>query len=165
MDLALRQARPQDAAAMVELLAPIIAHGGLTAMEGPLTVEDQRAFIASFPARGVFTVALDGGRLVGMQDVLPLAPDLPALAHVGQISTFVSMAHHGQGVGRRLCHETFALARARGFAKLQATIRADNPRAVAFYMGQGFRLVGTMARHARINGVWIDEVLAERLLE
>jgi L-amino acid N-acyltransferase YncA len=43
-------------------------------------------------------------------------------------------------------------------------VRADNPRAVAFYRSQGFRVIGTAERHARIDGRYVDEVLLKRLL-
>jgi RimJ/RimL family protein N-acetyltransferase len=49
-----------------------------------------------------------------------------------------------------------------GFLKLNATIQADNPRAVVFYLGQGFRIVGAAQRHALVRGRYIDAVLAER---
>jgi RimJ/RimL family protein N-acetyltransferase len=47
---------------------------------------------------------------------------------------------------------------------LRAVIRADNPQAIAFYLQQGFRIIGTAERHAYINGTFIDEVIAEKML-
>ncbi len=84
------------------------------------------------------------------------------LAHAGEVSTFVQQDAQGKGVGRSLCRATFEAARRHGFRKLTATGGADNPRAVAFYLGQGFRAVGTMQQHAVIDGDYIDEVLMEK---
>jgi RimJ/RimL family protein N-acetyltransferase len=36
--------------------------------------------------------------------------------------------------------------------------------ATARYQHQGFRIIGTAKRHARINGRFVDEVLVERFL-
>jgi L-amino acid N-acyltransferase YncA len=68
-------------------------------------------------------------------------------------------------VGRALAQATFAAARAKGFEKLIAMIRGDNPRATGFYVSQGFKIIGTMRRHAIVNGQYIDEVIAEKMLE
>jgi L-amino acid N-acyltransferase YncA len=68
------------------------------------------------------------------------------------------------GVGRSLCAATFEAARERGFVKLSAMIRADNPGALRFYQSQGFRVLGVAERHALVRGRYIDEVLAERFI-
>lgn len=44
-------------------------------------------------------------------------------------------------------------------------MRADNAAALAAYLKQGFRIVGTAFRHAKINGHYVDEILIEKLLE
>lgn len=166
MGFHVRAARLEDAAAMVALLNPIIAAGNYTILQGPLSVEDQVAFIRRFPERGVFHVAVceATGRVLGMQDVEALSED-PVFRHVGVIGTFVALDSLRQGVGRRLSEVTFRAARELGFTRLSATIRADNPRAVAFYRSQGFRIIGTAQRHAFVDGRYVDEVLAERFLD
>ena len=165
MRLSIRRATEEDAPGIVEVLNPLIEAGSYTVMAGPISVDDQSAFIRSFPGRGVYHVALgrDSRKIVGLQDVMPVAPDA-AYAHVGAISTFVAKDLHGQGIGRRLSEVTLPAARDRGLLKLSARIRADNPRAVAFYLGQGFRIIGTAQRHAFVRGRYIDLVLAERFL-
>ena len=165
MRLSIRRATEDDAPGIVEVLNPLIEAGTFTTMAGPVALDDQIEFIRNFPARGVFHVAVceASGRILGLQDVMPLAV-AAACAHVGAISSFVALDAHGQGIGRRLSEVTFEAARERGFSKISATIRADNPRAVAFYLGQGFRIIGTAQRHALVRGQYIDEVLAERFL-
>ena len=53
---------------------------------------------------------------------------------------------------------------AKGFRKLLTYVRDDNPVALAFYAEQGFRVVGTAVAQARIDGVFLDEVIIERQL-
>ena len=130
------------------------------------SVDEQRGFIAGFPERGVYVVATcdDTRRILGIQDIMA-ASATPALAHVGAISTFVALGAHRRGIGRRLCSVTFREARARGFRKLTATIRADNSAALAFYQSQGFAVVGTARAHAFVGDRFVDEVLTEKMLE
>lgn len=164
MPLLIRQAKFDDAAEMVALLNPIINHGGFSIMDAVCTLQEQQEFISTFPERGVFHVAVweQEQRIVGMQDVMPLSINEPAVQHIGVISTFVAIDYWGKRIGHALTEATVCAARLCGFSKLMATIRADNPQAIAFYLRQGFRIIGTAYRHALIHGHYIDEVMAER---
>ena len=166
MLLQIRPAEPTDAVPLASLLNRIIDAGGYTIMSGPIVPEDQRAFIRSFPSHGVFLVAIDSqtGSLVGAQDVMPLSEETPAFHHVGEISSFVELTLRGKGIGHRLSKATFEAARSEGFRKLRATIRADNPAAIAFYRSIGFETLGIAKAHAWVEGRYVDEVIAERSL-
>ena len=166
MPIEIRQVRIDDAEQIVAILNPIIAAGTYTALDGPISVKDQRAFIEEFPERGIFHVAVDRAerRVVGLQDVEPFAPALRAFDHVGGIGTFVDLSRRRSGIGRLLFQHTFAAAVAKDYEKLIAYVRADNPAALQAYLAQGFRVIGTASRHARINGRYVDEVLIEKLL-
>ena len=102
-------------------------------------------------------------QVLGIQDVRPVSTE-PALAHVGEISTFVRMTAHRRGVGRRLCNTTLMEAADRGFRKVIATVRADNRGALGFYRRQSFSLIGTARRHALVRGRYADEIMLERLM-
>jgi L-amino acid N-acyltransferase YncA len=129
-----------DAPQIVTLLNEIIARGTFTAMDQEVTLEDQRAFIRRFPGRGVFHAAVTSdSQILGIEDVVPLAAASKVYAHVGEISTFVRQDAQGKGVGRILSQATFQAACHNGFEKIMATVRGDNPRAIAFYRSQGFR--------------------------
>ncbi|MCU0914430.1 MAG: GNAT family N-acetyltransferase [Planctomycetes bacterium] len=165
MDVLIRDVRLEDAEAVVGILNPIIAAGAYTVLEGPLTGEVERAFIAGFPARGVFHVAESrGGRVVGWQTLEPFGAYTHAFDHVGVIATYVDLACRRQGIGRRLFEATFDRARQKGYEKIFTHVRGDNPAALAAYLKAGFQLVGTAARHARIAGRYIDEIMIERFL-
>jgi L-amino acid N-acyltransferase YncA len=165
MNFMIRPVQESDAKAISEILNAIIATGKYTILE-PVTAEIQLEFIQGFPERGVFLVAeRDDGKILGLQDVSPTSSWSNAMRHIGDIATFIAMDAQGQGVGSALAQSTFSAARAKGFEKLIAMIRGDNPRAIGFYVSQGFKLVGTMHRHAVVNGNYIDEVIAEKMLE
>lgn len=164
--LIIRQAKLDDAAEMIALLNPIIEHGDFSIMTTVCTLQEQQDFISTFPERGVLHVAVweKEQRIVGMQDVMPLSINETAVQHIGVISTFVATDCWGKGVGRAVTEATVHAAKLRGFSKLMATIRADNPQAIAFYVRQGFRVIGTAHRHALIHGRYVDEVMTERWL-
>jgi L-amino acid N-acyltransferase YncA len=166
MDFLVRKARETDAEAIIELLNPIIREGKYTVLDSPFAVNDQVEFIRSFPGRGAYNVAVrsDDRRVLGIQDIQPASAKAGAFAHIGEISTFVRLDSQRLGVGSLLTRETLQDAERLGFRKISATVRADNPVAVCFYISQGFRVVGTARKHALVSGRYIDEVLLERLL-
>ncbi len=166
MTFSIRPAREEDAASIIEVLNPLILAGNYTIMVEPLTLAEQIDFMRRFPERGVFHIAMDNHsqRIVGLQDVVPLSTET-AFRHVGVISTFVSLTAQGQGIGRMLSEATFGAAKALGFLKLSATVRADNPSAVAFYLSQGFTVIGTAQKHAQVQGQYLDEILLEKFLD
>jgi L-amino acid N-acyltransferase YncA len=165
MGIVIRPAAIEDAASMVDdVLNPIIRAGTYSALDRPYSVDEQAAFIRTFPEHGVFLVAADSAtdQVAGMQDVVSRPPE-PGDA-VGWVSTFVALDRLRSGIGRALCAATVPRARAVGFRTLCAAIRADNPQALAFYESQGFVPVAVVEGGAVVRGVPVDQVLAEKRL-
>jgi len=154
----------EDADGLVKVLNPLIESGENTALDRVFTVEEERAFIAAFPPRGIFHVAerASDGVIVGFQNVEPFATYSDAFAHVGVIGTYVDPSGHRQGIGRLLFEATRLAAKDRGYEKFFAFVRADNIGALAFYKRIGFEAIGVAKRHAKIKGRYIDEVMIER---
>ena len=166
MKLIVRPAQPEDAAAIVAIFNPIIESGKYTAFDTPFTVEAEREYIANFPARGIFHVAVrqDDQKIVGFQSMEPFATYTRAFDHVGVVGTYVDLAERRQGIAGQLFAATFEAARQKGYEKLFTFIRADNPAALATYQQQGFQIIGTAHRQAKINGSYVDEIMVERFL-
>ena len=171
----IRLVRPGDAAGVVGVLNAIIAAGEPVAFDAQMTVEAEAAYIAGFPARGTFFVAVAdervdddrgalGGTIVGLQSVEPYAAHTHTFDHVGVIGTYVARAWRRRGVASRLFDATFAAAPGGGYEKLFTTIRADNAAGLAVYARHGFKVVGTARRHAKIAGRYVDEIVVERFL-
>lgn len=161
-----RTVRLDDAADIVGILNPIIEAGLYTALDTTYSVDAERAFIQAFPDRGVFQVAVRrfDNRVVGLQTMEPFASYTRAFDHVGVIGTYVDLRCVRQGIGRQLFAATFAEATGKGYEKIFTYVRADNKAALAAYCAQGFSVIGTASRHARIAGRYIDEVLIEKML-
>ncbi len=158
MDVTIRPVRQADAAAIAELLNHITKTGGQGVLDTPVSVDEEIDFIRNFPGHGLFNVAVDGdGGLLGVQAVLPRSP---ATADIGEISTFVAPGRHRQGIGTRLGRATVPAARERGYATLEASIRADNARAMSFYRSLGFRMIGLAPEPALVRGERVDMLVA-----
>ena len=106
----------------------------------------------------------DQTNVLGFQNVEPFASYTKAFSHVGVIGTFVDENCRGQGISKQLFQSTFDVAKKKGYEKLFAYVRSDNARALAAYRKQGFEVIGTAKKHAKIADQYIDEILIEKFL-
>ncbi|MDP2589251.1 GNAT family N-acetyltransferase [Vibrio splendidus] len=166
MSLTIREVAVEDAQGIIDVLNPIIIEARYTILDQTFTVDEEKAFIESFPERGVFSVAVNEttSQLLGFQNVEPFATYTKAFDHVGIIGTYVDANSRGQGVAKQLFDYTFKAAKAKGYEKLFAYVRADNERALAVYIKQGFEIVGTAKKHGKIGDQYFDEILIEKFL-
>ena len=93
-------------------------------------------------------LAVKAGKVVGcgtvVRDTHSWSP------HVGEIRMVVSLDVRGQGVGRALSQETFALAlSAPGLEKLSVQMTVDQRAAIALFESLGFRAEALLREHVR----------------
>jgi RimJ/RimL family protein N-acetyltransferase len=69
--------------------------------------------------------------------------------HVGEIRMVISLDVRGQGVGRALSQETFALALGAGLEKLSAQMTVDQRAAIAVFESLGFKAEALLRDHVR----------------
>jgi len=110
--------------------------------------------------RGAITsiLAVRGGRVIGcgtlVRDPHSWSP------HVGEIRMVVASEVRGQGVGRALSQETFALALSAGLEKLTVQMTVDQQAAIALFEGLGFRAEALLRDHVRdVDGKTHDIVV------
>ena len=142
---AIRQAGPDDAAAMDAVLTPILERWGSARPRGAALV---LSHYIGHPDRLSCAVAVAEGRIVGFQSLKRATPgnvhDLPE--GWGIIGTYVAAEAAGRGVGRALFLETLDAAERAGLNDIDATIGAGNAEGLAYYAALGFadwRTVGT----------------------
>jgi L-amino acid N-acyltransferase YncA len=166
MDLTIRDVEPADAEGVVGILNPIIEARRHTAFSEAFSIDFERDYIANFPMRGVWKVAMQpaDSRLVGFQVLEPFGPYTKAFDHVATIGTYVDLAQQRQGIATALFAASLGAARQKGYEKIFTFVRADNPAALATYRANGFEVVGMARRHAKIDGQYIDEILIEKSL-
>ena len=162
----IRDVQPSDAEGIIAVFNPIIEAGAYTVFDAPFSLEAERAYIANFPPRGVWKVAVGAAdnRILGFQVLEPFATYTKAFDHVGTLGTYVDLTMRRRGIARRLFEASLSAAHSKGYEKLITFVRSDNPDALATYVAHGFRVIGIAARHARVGGRYVDEVLIERPL-
>ena len=131
------------------------------------SVEEERAYIESLPARSFLHVAeAPGAGIVGFQTVIPWNTFVTTeFDHVATMGTYVDAAHRRQGVGAALARSSFAAALALGYDKIFTDLRADNLDSLAYHLALGFSVVGAARRHARVRGRDVDVLFIERFLK
>src|SRR6266436_3458660 len=92
-------------------------------------------------------LAVQAGKVVGcgtlVRDPHSWSP------HVGEIRMVVSQDVRGQGVGRALSQETFALALGAGLEKLSVQMTVDQQGAIALFESLGFKAEALLRDHVR----------------
>jgi phosphinothricin acetyltransferase len=85
-------------------------------------------------------------------------------AGIADFSVYAARSARGRGAGRMAMEALFAAARAAGFWKLVSRVFVENGASRRLLRGLGFREVGVYERHGRLDGVWRDVVIVEKLL-
>lgn len=83
---------------------------------------------------------------------------------VAEVSVYVDRAFRRHGAGRLALTELIRLAEAAGFWKLLARVFPENHASRSLVASLGFREVGIYEKHGRLDGVWRDVVIVERLI-
>jgi len=85
-------------------------------------------------------------------------------AGIAEYSVYVRRSARGHGLGHAAMQGLLQVARDAGFWKLVSRIFVENEASRRLMRSLGFREVGTYERHGRLDGVWRDVVIVERLL-
>ena len=88
----------------------------------------------------------------------------PCYEGVAQFSIYVRESARGLGVGDLLMSAFIQALVADGKWKVLSRVFVENYASRRLLNKHGFREVGIYLRHARLDGVWRDGVIVERLL-
>ena len=161
MTIQIRPARPEDAAALVELGASIgrEPEAWLLNVDGWRSVGEERRYLRALrrhPDAAVF-VADDDGAVVAR---LSVARDPhSASRHVADLGLMVAATHRRLGIGRALLEQAEAWARAAGIRKLELHVFPWNEPAIKLYEQFGFEREGLRRDHYRRGDEFVDAIL------
>ena len=162
-DITVRLARLSDAPVIATIYNQGIEERNATFETEPRTVEQITAQLAEKGERYPTVVVERDGQVVAWASA-GLYRSRPCYAGIAEHSVYVERSARGTGVGRvaleRLCHIYTDL----GFWKLVSRIFPENTASLALHERVGFRGVGVYRRHGKIDGVWRDCVIVEKLL-
>lgn len=85
--------------------------------------------------------------------------------HVAEFSVYVARGERGRGLGGLALDGLTQAAVAAGLGKLVSRVFVENVASRRLLASRGFREVGIYRRHGRLDGVWRDVVIVERLLD
>ena len=158
-----RLARLADAPAITTIYNQGIEERHATFETEPRTVAQITAQLAEKGERYPTVVVERNGQVVAWASA-GLYRSRPCYAGIAEHSVYVERSARGTGVGRialeRLCHIYTDL----GFWKLVSRIFPENTASLALHERVGFLVVGVYRRHGKIDGVWRDCVIVEKLL-
>jgi L-amino acid N-acyltransferase YncA len=121
--------------------------------------------IRSWLEHGVpVTVAERDGTVIAWAAAHPYRPDRTVYRGVGEFSVYVDRSWRGRGMGRTALQALIVRCEDLGYWKLVARMFPQNEASLGLARSLGFREVGVYRRHARLDGMWRDCVIVERLL-
>jgi phosphinothricin acetyltransferase len=110
-----------------------------------------------------FVVAERDGEVIGWARAGAYS-DRSVYQGVGEHAVYVHAGARGAGLGRRLLEALCEECERKGMYKLTSRVFTDNEPSRAAHRAAGFEEVGIQRRHGKLEGVWKDCVIVEKLL-
>lgn len=164
----IRPAMPEDAAAIAEIYNQGIRERIATFETEERTPAERRQWIANHDAAHPVVVATlpgtDGTEtVVGWASTDSYRPRA-CYAGIAEFSVYVHAAYRGQGIGVPLLEGLLAASERVGLWKLVSRVFVENRASRSLLRRVGFREVGIYEKHGKLDGVWRDCVIVERLI-
>ncbi len=156
-----RPVRRGDAAAITEIYNQGIEDRIATFETEPRSVADIEPWFDQ--AHAFVCVIAPAGEVVGYAVAHPYS-DRCCYRGIGEFSVYVRRSHRGRGVGRIAMAALIEVARADGLWKLVSRIFSENRASLSLMARMGFRELGVHEKHGKLDGVWKDCVIVERLI-
>jgi phosphinothricin acetyltransferase len=155
-----RHATPEDAEAIARIYNEGIADRVATFETRLRSAEDVRAW---FDGLHPCVVAELGGEVIAFGATFGYRPR-ECYAGIAEASLYVARSARGRGAGMLAMQALIDAAAAAGFWKLLSRIFVENQASRNLCRKTGFREVGVYEKHGKLDGVWRDVVIVERLI-
>jgi ribosomal protein S18 acetylase RimI-like enzyme len=99
-------------------------------------------------------VALDGDRVIGWCDILPMRGF--DFAHVGQVGMGVHKDYRGKRIGNALMKAALQAAKDFGIERVELEVYTSNTRAINMYEKFGFVTEGVKRKGRKLEGEYFD---------
>jgi phosphinothricin acetyltransferase len=159
-----RDAIPDDAAAILGIYNFAALNTTAVWTDGPSDLESRRAWIGARQEAGYpVLVATRAGEVVGFASFGDFRP-WPGYRHTVENSVYVDERHHRLGIGRGLMDALIDRATAMRKHTMIAGIEAANAASIALHASVGFAEVGRMGEVGCKFGRWLDLVFMQKHL-
>ena len=157
--IALRPARPDDAASIAAIYAPYVLTGTVSFETDAPDARAMRNRMTASDGLYPWIVATNGeedGDAVLAYAYATKFRERPAYRYVVETSIYVSGAVQGQGVGKLLYPTLINTLRAQGFIQAISVISLPNDYSIGLHEATGFRRQGVLRELGFKQGRWID---------
>jgi L-amino acid N-acyltransferase YncA len=162
--IAIRPARPDDAATIAAIYRHNVDHGTATFDTEAPDPAATAAKIAQVAAAGwPWLVGVAGAEIIGYAYATQIRPRA-AYLHTAENSIYLAPHATGRGHGRALLTALLAASTAAGFRQMIAVIGDAAPASMALHRALGFREVGRLTAVGWKFGRWLDVVYMQRAL-
>jgi phosphinothricin acetyltransferase len=160
-NLAVREARGADAATIAEIYNQGIEDRIATFETEPRSAADVEPWFGH--AHAFVAVVAADGEVVGYAVAHPYS-DRGCYRGIGEFSVYVRRSHRGRGVGQAGMAALLEASREAGLWKLTSRVFPENRASLALMARMGFEAIGVHRNHGKLDGVWKDCVIVERLI-
>jgi len=155
-----RSAVPADAAEIARIYNQGIEDRIATFETHPRTPAD---ILAWFDGRHPVIVVEHAGAVAAFAAAFTYRPRA-CYGGIAEASAYVDRAWRRQGAGRAALAGLIDAAESAGFWKLVSRIFPENAASRRLVASLGFREAGTYEKHGKLDGVWRDVIIVERLI-
>lgn len=164
MDVEIRRATVQDAAALAEIYNYNIVYERNSTFETePKTIESRIEWIEKSASYYPILVAHLNGKVVGSAYVSSYRTR-ECYKGVGEFSIYLHKDYRGIGIGKKLLGALVEECKKLGYWKLLSRIFDFNVGSRQLCRSLGFREVGIYEKHGQLDGKWLNCVIVEKLL-
>lgn len=157
--IAIRAARPEDAAAIASIYAPYVLTGTVSFETEPPDARAMRTRMTASDGLYPWLVATTGDDDDSGVTAYAYAAkfrDRAAYHYVVETSIYVAGSVQRQGVGRLLYEALIDTLRAQGFTQAIGVIALPNDWSISLHEANGFRRAGVYREVGYKQGRWID---------
>lgn len=156
-NVVVRRTALADLPSLVECLNPVFEERRFLAIVEALPPDEVIAYHrANIEASHPHFVAMDGERVVGICDVVPVAPPrIAAQVHNGTLGMLLAPEYRGAGLGERLMRASVEACRGK-FERVQLSVYSHNERAHKLYLRCGFIEEGRRRGAWKLDGMTSD---------
>jgi phosphinothricin acetyltransferase len=154
-ELILRDARAEDAKALLEIYRPFVTDTAVSFELEPPGVAEFEARIAAAQSQWAWLVAERSGEIAGYAYASAFRTRA-AYRFTAETSAYTHPAHRGRGIARALYQRLFEVLIEKGYGNAYAGIALPNDASVAFHKSMGFTYVGTFHRAGWKFNRWHD---------
>jgi len=155
-----RAASPDDAEAIARIYNEGIEERIATFETGLRTA---RQILDWFDGTYPVVVVEEGGAVISFANTSSYSAR-GCYSGVAEFSVYTASEARGRGAGKLAMNALMEAAEEAGFWKLISRVFVENTPSRELLISLGFREVGVHEKHARLDGIWRDVVVVERLL-